>query len=134
VTLSNDPQSPAFGKVVNVATLEVLVAEKIVAMANAVERRRVRRREQDVFDLAALLADGVEMNLARMAHIVRRRAVAHRFELRPEHFGPTGREYIAQNYAALEALTRSDFIPFDVAWPAVVAFVHRVLGWDTISE
>ena len=108
------------------------MAEKVCAMADAVERRLEKRREKDVFDLASLLRDGAAMDLARVAQILRRRVELDGFEPRPAHFGPAGRAYIGQNYAAtMEPLTGPDFIPFEPAWDEVVGFVHRVLDGNS---
>jgi hypothetical protein len=128
MTLSNDPKSLGFGKKINVATLEVLVAEKIAAMANAVERGRLRRREQDVFDLASLWQRGAQLDLPRLRELVRRRAEEHGFAITMKQFDAAGRSFIGLRYEALRSALGAQFLPFDQAWGATLDLVRSVLG------
>ncbi|MBA3753767.1 MAG: nucleotidyl transferase AbiEii/AbiGii toxin family protein, partial [Nitrospira sp.] len=126
VKLSDNPESLGYGKSLNVATLEVLVAEKIVAMAHAIERNRRNHREVDVFDLASLLSAEAQLDIPRLRELVRRRVAQHGIDFPPNIFDATGREYIRHNYESLRETTGPHFIPFEPAWDRVLKFIEHV--------
>jgi predicted nucleotidyltransferase component of viral defense system len=105
-----------------VSTAEDIVAEKLRALLQ--QPGRNRRRRQDVLDIAVVLADGPELDLAVVREALLVKARARGIEPTPALFlAPEIRERASTDYGALNPTTRRRFIPFDEAWAAVLELV-----------
>ena len=127
VILSDSPFSPGYNKWINVVTLEVLVAQKIYGIAEAIARNSVKRREKDVFDLASLRLQDRKMNWARVGELLRKRADRERFQFDIDRF-ERGVTFVGAHYDTLAESLGEHFISFNAAWNDVRAICRQV-GW-----
>lgn len=113
------------GSSIAVATLEDILAEKLRALLQQPIRNRSRR--QDVLDLAVVLTGPAKLDVGKVAEFLLVKAQAKDVVVTKTAFR---QEEIlrrsAQDYGQLETTARRTFIPFDVAFPEVLAFVDRL--------
>jgi hypothetical protein len=135
--LTDSATSPAAGKSIFVATPEVLVAEKLVALARHIREKREKRREHDVYDIADLLRpdNGIRLVLPRVKELVDRRATQHNFEFHPSVFDDAGKQYVRRDYdAKLREATGAHFIEFEPAWTIVGDLAESVVATSWAGE
>lgn len=108
-----------------IATLEDIVAEKLRALLQQVERNRWRK--QDLLDLAVIISSGRQLDLAKVRQFLREKARAREIEPTAEAFEDEEVWRRAQvEYAQLEKTTRRVFIPFKEAKVILLEFVKRL--------
>ena len=110
------------GRELRVCSLEDILAEKLRALLQQPVRRR--SRPQDVFDIASMVRRlGGAIDAGKVASYLIRKAEAR--EIRPSKagFDTMVRRLASQGYDAEIGPKAPDFIPFDVAWAEVVAFI-----------
>src|SRR5947199_237480 len=78
---------------INVATLEVLVAQKLYALAYAILTEAPKRREQDVFDLASPAVREANVDLRRTSQLLRMRAQREGLSFDSSLFDSKAREF-----------------------------------------
>ena len=108
-----------------VSTLEDIVAEKLRALLQ--QRIRNRTRRQDLLDIAVILRGGAELDQAKVAEYLLRKAAARNVPVSREALHDEElRSRSAEGYEELEATTRSTFIPFDEAYAEVMSLAERL--------
>lgn len=108
-----------------VSTLEDIVSEKLRALLQQPIRRRTR--PQDMLDIAVIVRGNFGLNRDRVAAFLRAKADArHVLVSRTAFHDPEIAERARVGYDALEATTRTIFIPFDDALATVLAFVDEL--------
>ncbi len=108
-----------------VSTLEDIVAEKLRALLQQPIRSRSRR--QDMLDIAVILRGGEELDHAKVAEYLIRKAAARSVPVSREAFrNQEIKERAAEGYEELVGTTRSTFIPFAEAYAEVLAFVDKL--------
>jgi predicted nucleotidyltransferase component of viral defense system len=108
-----------------VSTLEDIVAEKLRALLQQPIRNRSRR--QDMLDIAVILRGGEDLDRAKVAEYLIRKAAARSVPVSREAFrGQEIKARAAEGYEELEATTRYTFISFAEAYAEVMALVDRL--------
>jgi predicted nucleotidyltransferase component of viral defense system len=105
-----------------ISTIEDIVAEKMRALLQQPIRNRLR--PQDLLDIAVILRHGPDLDRARVADFLLRKAAGRHVPVSRAAFRhPEIAARASQDYAALRATTRSLFIPVDEALAVLLAFV-----------
>jgi hypothetical protein len=108
-----------------ICTIEDIVGEKLRALLQQPIRRRNRR--QDVLDVAVIIRAHPQLDSDQIAAILLAKAAARAVPVSKTAFHDL--EVIERarvDYDALEATTRTVFIPFDEALASVLALVDRL--------
>jgi len=126
VTLSDSSASPGFRKWIQVATLEVLIAQKICALTRAFTTKAAKTRAHDVFDIASLVARGSTFDVDRVRQLVARQAQIEQLDVSLASFGSDARTFVGHGYPALAASLGKDFIPFDDAWSVIAELAAQL--------
>lgn len=107
---------------VRVCTIEDVVAEKLRALLQ--QPIRNRERKQDLLDIAVILRSRHELDRASVAAFLVEKAAARDVPVSRSAFrDPEIARRAGVDYDALKATTRTLFVPFDVAWADLMAFV-----------
>lgn len=107
---------------IRVSTVEDIVAEKLRALLQ--QRIRRRTREQDLLDIALLVRHHSDLDLARIAAFLERKAAARGVPVSRAAFSdPELARRAGQDYAALAPTTRVEFIPLQEALEALQRLV-----------
>jgi predicted nucleotidyltransferase component of viral defense system len=105
-----------------VSTLEDIVSEKLRALLQ--QPLRDRYRCQDLLDIAVILGARPDLDRARVADYLLRKAAARNVPVSRAAFRhPEIAERARQGYEELRPATRARFIPFDEALGALLEFV-----------
>lgn len=108
-----------------VSTREDIVAEKLRALLQQPIRNRSRR--QDMLDVAVILRGPEDLDRAKVAEFLIRKAAARSVPVSREAFrGEEIRRRAAEGYEELATTTRSVFLPFEEAYAEVMTFVDRL--------
>lgn len=108
-----------------VSTVEDIIAEKLRALLQ--QRIRRRERRQDLLDIALLVSHHHELDPARIAAFLERKAAARDVPVSRAAFrDPDLARLAAQDYAALEPTTRVEFIPFPEALAMLLRLVETL--------
>lgn len=108
-----------------VSTIEDIVAEKLRSLLQQPIRNRNRR--QDVLDIAVLLRSHTNIERARVAEYLIRKAEARHVPVsRKAFWNPEVERRARVDYDELKLTTRELFIPFDEAFREVLGFVAKL--------
>jgi hypothetical protein len=109
----------------HVCTIEDIVAEKLRALLQQPIRNRYRR--QDLLGIAVILRRGPELDRARVADYLRRKAAARNVPVSRAAFRrPEVAERARQGYDELRSTTRALFISFAEALPILYEFTDSL--------
>ncbi len=112
----------ADGLALRVSTVEDIVAEKLRALLQQIERNRYR--PQDVLDIAMIVQRGGRLDTQRVGEFLLRKASARDVTVSKAAFrSPELSDRARRNYESLRATVRTEFIEFDNA----LALVHRLV-------
>lgn len=122
---SRTPSESGIMRGLRVSTLEDIAAEKLRALLQQVPRNR--SRPQDVYDLAALLARGIPLDLVKVSAYLKRKAAARGITPSRAAFDDQRVWRRAeQDYSALRNTVSGEFISFGLAKAAVLGLVSRL--------
>ncbi|MHB1134565.1 MAG: nucleotidyl transferase AbiEii/AbiGii toxin family protein [Chloroflexota bacterium] len=117
-----------------VCTLDDIVAEKLRALLQQKLRNRTRR--QDLLDIAVILRGQarldpsrrqVKLNYGRISCFLLQKAAARHVPVSRAAFrDPELAARARQDYDALQSRTREEFIPFEEAHDALIAFIDQL--------
>ena len=114
-------------RAVLVATREVLIAEKLAAISEAIVDQHRKRRAHDVYDIACLLRGSrPHVDVRRIGQLLRRRTELEGRRYLVGEFDVVGRKYLTPDYDRLRVELGPDFIPFDEAWLSLTELVGQV--------
>jgi predicted nucleotidyltransferase component of viral defense system len=110
---------------VRVCTLEDIVAEKLRALLQ--QPIRNRERKQDLLDIAVTLRHRPNLDRAAVSNYLLEKAAARNVPVSRVAFrNPEIERRARVDYEAMEATTRTLFVPFDEAWASLLAFVDEL--------
>ncbi|MEA2513947.1 MAG: hypothetical protein QOJ59_3434, partial [Thermomicrobiales bacterium] len=108
-----------------VCTVEDIVGEKLRALLQ--QPIRGRNRRQDVLDIAVIVRSNPHLDREQVATFLVLKADACDVPVSKAAFrNPKVQEWARVDYAALEATTRTVFIPFEQALATVLALVEEL--------
>lgn len=117
--------SPDGTAAIRACTLNDIIAEKLRALLQQVPRNR--RRPQDVFDIARVVREGLEIDPLRIADYLRRKCLDR--DIRPTRAAfhdPEIAERASTGYESELRLTQGVVPPFAEAWAAVMTLVNQL--------
>lgn len=120
------PELEAVGHpgLINVCTLEDIVAEKLVATLRPTPTGG--HRQQDLFDVASVMStEAYPLDRRRVAELATAKGACRQYEVSSAAFDSDVRDRLARDYDDLKAITGENFIPFHCAWMKMLDFVRE---------